>query len=179
MASHMRTILFGASSAAALMVGVPVLAQQAAQQGTAASTGKLEEIVVTARKTEEKLQVSPVSVTAITAAKLSAQNINTVDALNGFVPNLNITKGSGYASAANITIRGVNQADNVLTNDAPIAVYVDGVYMARQIGDIFDLVDRHLSFAMQTMAFCAVLQINILTRYGVGLAVQETEGFSG
>jgi len=77
------------------MVGVPVLAQQAAQQGTAASTGKLEEIVVTARKTEEKLQVSPVSVTAITAAKLSAQNINTVDALNGFVPKPQYLEGIG------------------------------------------------------------------------------------
>jgi len=144
MTSRIHTLQLGAASLVALMAGSALAQQTAPAQGAqpaASSAGTLEEIVVTARKTEEKLQVAPLSVTAITSAKLDAQNITTADALNGFVPNLNISKGSGYASAANVTIRGVNQADNVLTNDAPIAMYIDGVYMARQIGDLFDLVD--------------------------------------
>jgi len=119
----------------------PAYAQQAAQPAASSQTGGLEEIVVTARKTEEKLQTAPLSVTAITAAKLDAQNITTADGLNGFVPNLNISKGAGYGTSLNVTIRGVNQADNVLTNDAPVAMYIDGVYNGRQIGGLFDLVD--------------------------------------
>ena len=138
--SGFRAVLLSATSLLAFAGTQPASAQQAAQ--ASAGTGQLEEIVVTARKTEEKLQVAPVSVTAITTAKLEANNVQSADALNTLgIPNLNISKGSGYASAANVTIRGVNQADNVLTNDAPIAMYVDGVYMARQIGDLFDLVD--------------------------------------
>ncbi len=119
-------------------VGV-VYAQQGDQAGT--SSGQLEEIVVTARKTEEKLQVAPLSITALGSAKLEAENVTTATALNGLAPNLNISQGSGYGLALNVTIRGVNQADNVLTNDAPVALYVDGVYMGRQMGGLFDLVD--------------------------------------
>ncbi|HLG87507.1 MAG TPA: OmpA family protein [Alphaproteobacteria bacterium] len=138
--SALRAVLLSATSLLAFAAIQPAFAQQAAQPS--AGSGQLEEIVVTARKTEEKLQVAPLSVTAITTQKLEAHNVQSAEQLNDLgIPNLNISHGSGYASAANITIRGVNQADNVLTNDAPIAVYVDGVYMARQIGDLFDLVD--------------------------------------
>jgi iron complex outermembrane receptor protein len=116
-------------------------AQQAGGAADTAGSGQLEEIVVTARKTEEKLQVAPVSVTALTGATLEAQNVQSATGLNGLVPNLQITQGSGYGTSINVTIRGVNQADNVLTNDSPIAVYIDGVYNARSMGGLFDLVD--------------------------------------
>ena len=124
----------------ALIALQPVRAQEAAQPA-ASNSGGLEEIVVTARKTEEKLQVAPLSVTALTASKLEAQNVTTAVGLNGLIPNLQITQGSGYGTSVNLTIRGVNQADNVLTNDSPIAVYIDGVYNARAMGGLFDLVD--------------------------------------
>jgi iron complex outermembrane receptor protein len=116
-------------------------AQEAAQAEARAGGQQLEEIVVTARKTEEKLQVTPVSITALTAAKLDQQNVTSPVNLNGLAPNLNISQGSGYGTSLNVTIRGVNQADNVLTNDAPVALYLDGVYMGRQMGGLFDMVD--------------------------------------
>jgi iron complex outermembrane receptor protein len=114
-------------------------AQQSAQP--AASTGQLEEIVVTARKTEEKLQAVPVSITAFSAAKLDQANITTPQGLNGLVPNLVITQGSGYVTSINVAIRSIIQADNNLTSDAPIALYFNGVYNGRQMGGLFDLVD--------------------------------------
>src|SRR5579859_7581378 len=116
-------------------------AQQGAQPAASSGTGQLEEIVVTARKTEEKLQVSPVSITALSSAKLEAQGVIQPIQLNGLAPNLNFTQGSGYGTSCNVTMRGVNQADNVLTNDAPVALYLDGVYMGRQMACNFDLVD--------------------------------------
>jgi iron complex outermembrane recepter protein len=117
------------------------LAQQAAQPAASTGSGQLEEIVVTARKTEEKLQVAPVSITALSSTKLDEQNVTTAMGLNGLVPNLNISQGSGYGLSLNVTIRGVNQADNVLTNDSPVAIYIDGVYNGRAMGGLFDLVD--------------------------------------
>ena len=116
-------------------------AQQGAQPAASTGVGQLEEIVVTARKTEERLQVAPVSVTAIGAAKLEAQGVISPVQLNGLAPNLNFSQGSGYGTSCNVTMRGVNQADNVLTNDAPVALYLDGVYMGRQMACNFDLVD--------------------------------------
>src|SRR6185437_5416251 len=118
-----------------------VVAQPAAQPAASTGNGQLEEIVVTARKTEEKLQVSPVSITALSAAKLEAQGVTQPIQLNGLAPNFNISQGSGYGTSCNVTMRGVNQADNVLTNDAPVALYLDGVYMGRQMACNFDLVD--------------------------------------
>ncbi len=119
--------------------GGVAIAQQGDQAGS--SSGQLEEIVVTARKTEEKLQITPISITALSATKLEEQNVTTAVGLNGLAPNLNISQGSGYGLALNVTMRGVNQADNVLTNDAPVALYINGVYNGRQIGGLFDLVD--------------------------------------
>ncbi|MDB5397619.1 MAG: TonB-dependent receptor, partial [Rhodospirillales bacterium] len=117
------------------------MAQEAAQATATNGAGQLEEIVVTARKTEEKLQTAPLSVTALTATKLEAQNVTTAAGLNGLVPNLNITQGAAYGTSVFVTIRGVNQADVSLTNDAPIALYIDGVYNGRAMGSLFDLVD--------------------------------------
>ena len=49
----------------------PAYAQQGDQPAVASGgTGQLEEIVVTARKTEEKLQIAPLSVSAISAATI-------------------------------------------------------------------------------------------------------------
>lgn len=138
--SRIHAVLLGAASLVALSAVPPASAQQS-DQAAASHVGQLEEIVVTARKTEEKLQVAPLSVTALTSAKLDAQNVTTAVGLNGLIPNLQISQGSGYGTSINLTIRGVNQADNVLTNDSPIAVYIDGVYNARAMGGLFDLVD--------------------------------------
>jgi iron complex outermembrane receptor protein len=114
---------------------------QQADQPAAASAAGLEEIVVTARRTEEKLQVAPVSVTAFTAAKLDQQNIQNPAGLQGLVPALTITQGSGYGTGLNVSIRGINQADLNLEQDSPIGLYIDDVYNGRMLGGLFDLVD--------------------------------------
>jgi iron complex outermembrane receptor protein len=113
---------------------------QQADQPAAAPAG-LEEIVVTARRTEEKLQVAPVSVTALTSAKLEQQNVTSPAGLQGLVPALTITQGSGYGASLNVSIRGINQADNNLEQDSPVALYINGVYNGRMMGGLFDMVD--------------------------------------
>ena len=62
------TCLAGAFSVA------PAFAQQTAQPSAGAGTG-LEEIVVTARRREEKLQTVPVAVTAFTGAEIQNKQI--------------------------------------------------------------------------------------------------------
>ncbi len=62
-------------------------AQAQAQQAAAAGNG-LEEIVVTARRREEKLQTVPVAVTAFTAAEIQKQNIESSSDLQHHVPSL-------------------------------------------------------------------------------------------
>ena len=48
---------------------------------------------------------------------------------------------SGASNSASIYIRGVGQQDFVPTVEPGVGVYVDGVYVARSVGAILDLVD--------------------------------------
>ena len=141
MTSRLFAALCATSALCAFSAFDSTIAHPAAQPSASTGGAQLEDIVVTARKTEEKLQVSPVSITALSSAKLEAQGVVSPLQLNGLAPNLNMSQGSGYGTSCNVTMRGVNQADNVLTNDAPVALYLDGVYMGRQMACNFDLVD--------------------------------------
>lgn len=107
----------------------------------AGASGGLEEIVVTARRQRETLQQTPLSITAFGANRLQQMNITRLDDLNKAVPNLNISQSVAYAAAVIPVIRGVGQSDGILTNDSPVALYLDGVYVARDIGALFQFVD--------------------------------------
>ena len=119
-------------------------AQQAAAQ-TASGGGTLEEVVVTAQKRSENQQVVPVAVTALSPTVLAnARVLNAAD-LAGTVPNLYIMQGAslnGNTSTPWLTLRGI-EANNTGTvqTDSGIGFYVDGVYVARASGQVFDLAD--------------------------------------
>jgi iron complex outermembrane receptor protein len=63
-------------------------AAQSQAQASAANSGGLEEIVVTARRKEEKLQSVPVAITAFTPAALEEKHIESASDLAHFVPGL-------------------------------------------------------------------------------------------
>lgn len=127
-----RNLLLAAAVAAALPAPAAL-----AQQGSTA----IEEIVVTARRTEESLQSVPVAVSAFSEATL--ERIGAVDStgLQGIVPNLNIVQGRGSSNATNIFIRGIGQPDALQTFDPAVGFYVDEVYYSRIRGTQFDLFD--------------------------------------
>jgi len=104
-------------------------------------TGVLEEIVVTARKREESLQVAPVSVSAATGETLARAQITRIDSLTQFAPGLMAGETSGYPATLNVRLRGIGNSDPILTNDSPVALYVDGVYLGRTAGALMNLVD--------------------------------------
>jgi iron complex outermembrane recepter protein len=104
-------------------------------------TGGLEEIVVTARKREESQQVAPVSVSATSGATLDLAQITRIDEIGQFAPGVDITESPGGVDTLNIVIRGISAPDPILTNDSPVALYVDGVYLGRSAGALMDLVD--------------------------------------
>ena len=60
---------------------------QNAPQSTEAQSGGLEEVVVTAQKRPENLQVVPVSITALSGTMLDNRNVTTVQGFAEFVPN--------------------------------------------------------------------------------------------
>ncbi|MDE0158190.1 MAG: TonB-dependent receptor [Gammaproteobacteria bacterium] len=109
-----------------------------------AQAGALEEIVVTARKREESLQDTPLSVAAFTAADLEERGAVDFSDLGEFTPNVTFDFTAPIAagnSAAIVMIRGVGSADWALPVDPGVGIYLDGVYIARTIGQVMDTVD--------------------------------------
>lgn len=113
-----------------------------AQDGSARpeATG-LDDVIVTARRTEESSQRTPLALTAFSGESLERRGAQQVTDLQGSVPNLNIVQGRGSSNATNIYIRGVGQPDALQTFDPAVGVYVDDVYYSRIRGSQFDLLD--------------------------------------
>jgi len=109
------------------------------------SDALIEEIMVTATKREASIYEVPVAVSAFDGDKLAQQGIVDIIDIGKFVPNLNITQFSaGHNSSSNPFIRGIGLQDHLITTDPGVSVYVDGVYLGRQVGQNWSLsnIDR-------------------------------------
>jgi iron complex outermembrane receptor protein len=117
----------------------PALAQSAA--GNGASSGGLQDIIVTARRTAESAQSTPVAVSAISADQLKTLNVVRLEGISQLAPSLRISQASGSANAPAIFIRGIGNLTTALYADPSVGLYVDGIYTPRPTGDTFDLPD--------------------------------------
>ena len=114
---------------------------QDARAQDAEQTSSVEDIIVTARRTEESAQKTPLALTAFSGETLERTGAQQVTDLQGAVPNLNLVQGRGSSNSTNIYIRGVGQPDALQTFDPAVGVYVDDVYYSRIRGSQFDLLD--------------------------------------
>ena len=117
-----------------LLCPLPVVAQNDAGQAAA-----IEEIVVTARKREEGLLDTPLSVSALTASDLGRMQVDDLGDLSGIVPNLAFHMGD--AANAVVYVRGVGQRDSLSFADPGVGVYLDDVYLGRAQGAFLDVID--------------------------------------
>jgi iron complex outermembrane receptor protein len=127
-------------------LGAMALAPSATAQETATPAGDtpaLEEIVVTARRTEERLQDTPLAVTALSAEALAERSIADLSGVANFAPNITFKGGGNAAGGSNtqVFIRGVGQDDFLPTADPGVGIYVDGVYLGRSVGGLLKAAD--------------------------------------
>jgi iron complex outermembrane receptor protein len=104
----------------------------------------LEEVVVTARKTAESLQDTPISVTALSGDRLEDMGLSRITKLQNVTPNLVFQNSPSYSGAGNnaaVYIRGVGQKDFIPTIDPGVGIYVDEVYLGRSAGAVLDMID--------------------------------------
>jgi iron complex outermembrane recepter protein len=132
-----RTALAVATMAAlGLCANAPAWAQNDDQAGNIV----LEEIIVTSTKREQSIYDVPVAVSAFTEDTMFRQGITDLTDIGKFVPNLTVTGFSaGHTSSVNPFIRGIGLQDHLITTDPGVGVYVDGVYLGRQVGQNWSL----------------------------------------
>ena len=99
----------------------------------------IEEIVVTARKREERLSDAPVAVTALSGADLQRRRVDDLAGVRNLVPNLSVSMGD--AANAIVYLRGVGQRDSLSFADPGVGIYLDDVYLGRAQGALLEVVD--------------------------------------
>ncbi len=135
---HSRALLLSTIIGSAGLAGTHAIAAEGAKSFS------LEEIVVTARKFEEGLQDSPISISAYTSQAIEKLGVTNIQQVAEYAPNVVFdftAPVSGASSAAAVFIRGIGQNDFALTTEAGVGTYVDGVYMSRSIGGVLDVLD--------------------------------------
>jgi len=128
---------FAAVCAAAALTASP---QMADAQAASASSGALEEIVVTAQKREQNSQDIGISVSAITGADLNSLGAVAATDITKSMPAVVLTQPNGPSSFT-LSIRGITQNDFADHQESPAAIYVDDVYVSQMAGLAFSLFD--------------------------------------
>lgn len=117
---------------AVAMTALPVAAQQ---QRT------LEEIVVTAEHREASLQETQISLSAFSAAAIAEMGISNGLDMGQYVPNLNAQAFVGGRTGVSYNIRGIGNAETLITFDPAVSVYIDGVLIAKNTGSLLDVLE--------------------------------------
>jgi iron complex outermembrane receptor protein len=146
MSGKMFSIAVGAAVMLALPSIYPASAQQADQPAVSSTSG-LEEIVVTARRREEKLQSVPVSVTAFSGAQIEQNEVVDFNDLSHLVPSMTVYSGTSRYSENFLSIRGLG-AGSTITYFAEAPNPTAGI-----LGQTFDMEDVQVLVGPQGTLF--------------------------
>ena len=102
----------------------------------------LEEIVVTARRRQEAVADVPGAITALDEAGIRERGLTELNQIEKFAPNVVQTNfGQGSTGHAAIFVRGIGLQDHIITTDPAVGIYLDGVYLGRNMGANMDLMN--------------------------------------
>lgn len=116
------------SSLAVLLAGISgtAFAQQLA----------LEEITVTARRTQESLQDVPLQVSALTTDMLRDNVVTNLREINNLAPGLNYQGNIGRVGTGRVFFRGLNAGSSTAASSSKGSIFLDGSYFASSSQDI-------------------------------------------
>jgi iron complex outermembrane receptor protein len=144
----LRRIRSGASLTALIAASIwstSVLAQTAAgvsnapqSRDSGEANGEIGEIIVTAQRREQSLQSVPIAVTVISPTEMQNLDLRTIDSIQTVTPDLIFNTGYAFPQTY---IRGIGALAALGGLEQPVSTYIDGAYVPRSVGTVFDLVD--------------------------------------
>jgi len=117
----MTALMSSAVTIGAFSFGAPALAQDSIEDE---NSNKI--IIVNARKQDETLQETPVTVTSISADTLDKFQVNEVADVVSRIPALNVQVG-GSGAGGQISLRGIGTTNISAAFDSAVAFDFDGV----------------------------------------------------
>lgn len=124
-----------AVSASLLVLSAPAMAQEAQDDSG------IGDIVVTAQKREENIQDVPIAISAVSSAYLESRGIQSIEDLSTIAPNVKFERAPSSKTISQIAIRGSVTINPAITWEPAVGLYLDGVYIAKAQGSIFDVAD--------------------------------------
>lgn len=137
MKAHNRILLSGVATIATLLGAAPAMAQD---EGTSESGGS-DDIVVTARFRNETIQNVPQAISAFDERSLTAAAARDITDLAPSTPNISIQPVATFSNSAAIFIRGLGAQGIESTEESPVGVSIDGVYITRPVATMLDTFD--------------------------------------
>lgn len=119
-------------------VGAPSDAGPAADDASI-SDADIGEVVVSARRRQEKAEDVPIPIAALSGADLDASGQSRLESLNEHLPSTNIEFTNPRQTSIAVRGLGNNPADDGL--ESSVGVYMDGVYLGRASMANVDLAD--------------------------------------
>ncbi len=104
--------------------------------------GPLEEIIVTARYREERLQEIPIAITAIDADEIEMRAFTVASDVAYAVPNASFRPAqAAFGNTMTAFIRGIGQYDFDFAFEPGVAIYIDDMYHPFTLGSQTQLMD--------------------------------------
>jgi iron complex outermembrane recepter protein len=128
----------GVLMASGMLAGAPAVAQEV----QAEVQRPLEEIIVTARYREERLQEIPIAITAINAEELEMRAFTLASDVAYSVPNASFRPAqAAFGNTMTAFIRGIGQYDFDFAFEPGVAIYIDDMYHPFTLGSQTQLMD--------------------------------------
>jgi iron complex outermembrane receptor protein len=136
----MRKFLAATAMTSLSFIAIPAFAQDSTAQGATSDTG-IGEIVVTAQKRSENIQNVPIAISAVGSQFLESRGITSIDGLGAIAPNVKFERAPSNKTISQISIRGSVTINPAVTWEPAVGLYLNGVYIAKAQGSIFDVAD--------------------------------------
>lgn len=142
--TKLRKRLIVSATLSACNICTPALAQNAPTPANASAPDEqtVPEIVVTAQFRSQRLQDTPIAITALSGDALAQRSATSLTDVANSTPSLTLRPGtSGAGNAISASIRGFGQADFNPAFEPGVGIYIDDVYYSRLTGANLDLLD--------------------------------------
>jgi iron complex outermembrane recepter protein len=128
---------------AALLASAPgaYAAATAPVEGTAEPSVTLQEVIVHARRRDEKLEDSPLAISVRSGEQLREELAVLLEDVGRDVPNVRMVSSPQSVSALDVTMRGQTVNRSAIVFDPAVGLYIDGVYVANGQGAMGTLLD--------------------------------------
>jgi iron complex outermembrane receptor protein len=135
-----------ALGAIVLMLGTAHAQAPAPAQSTPETAPPSEQtigdIVVTAQFRGQRVQDTPIAITAVSGGTLEARSQTSITDLGRTSPNVNLANATGLnGNSIAAFVRGIGQADSSFALEPGVGIYIDDVYYGTTYGAVLDLTD--------------------------------------